>query len=273
MVVDFDFVAQPLATVHFGNVTYQCADDVELGAVIRRWDTVMRTAPDEVSSTLLLPPRTAGTPPSATVLVCFGGSAGTSVLTIDAAIEPLLGLGTVTQASIREQRYSEILDVAPQPPPQLRLEARDTLLTCLDAGVVDDIAALTNNVVPTAVAIRSLGGAFGRVPGDATAFAHRGARAMVVALVMFPTSATEAQVEAGLERWRGVAVHGIGTYLNFHGSAQQADLASAFPPATLARLARVKQRYDPDNRFALNHNIRPAGHDGSARTHHHEERR
>ena len=52
--------------------------------------------------------------------------------------------------------------------------------------------------------------------------------------------------------------HGTGTYINFQGSATAADLAAAYPPATYARLAGVKRAYDPDNRFALNHNIAPA---------------
>jgi FAD/FMN-containing dehydrogenase len=35
-------------------------------------------------------------------------------------------------------------------------------------------------------------------------------------------------------------------------------VAAAYPPATHTRLAAVKRAYDPDNRFALNHNIEPA---------------
>jgi FAD/FMN-containing dehydrogenase len=54
-----------------------------------------------------------------------------------------------------------------------------------------------------------------------------------------------------------VAAHGAGPYVNFQGSATAADLAAAYPPATYARLAAVKRAYDPGNRFALNHNVRP----------------
>ena len=106
--------------------------------------------------------------------------------------------------------------------------------------------------------MRSLGGAFGRVPTDATAFAHRDAEAMVVAMLMLPETATDAEVERALVPWRDVAAHGTGTYVNFQGSATAADLAAAYPPATYARLAAVKRAYDPANRFALNHNVEPA---------------
>ena len=50
---------------------------------------------------------------------------------------------------------------------------------------------------------------------------------------------------------------GTGTYTNFQGSATAEDVAAAYPPATLARLAEVKRTYDPGNVFALNHNIEP----------------
>jgi FAD/FMN-containing dehydrogenase len=39
--------------------------------------------------------------------------------------------------------------------------------------------------------------------------------------------------------------------------ATPSDLAAAYPPATLTRLIDVKRTYDPDNRFAHNHNINP----------------
>jgi FAD/FMN-containing dehydrogenase len=81
---------------------------------------------------------------------------------------------------------------------------------------------------------------------------------MVVSMAMLPETATDAEVERALVRWRDVAAHGTGTYINFQGSATAADLAAAYPPATYARLAAVKRAYDPANRFALNHNVAPA---------------
>ena len=58
-------------------------------------------------------------------------------------------------------------------------------------------------------------------------------------------------------RWRAVADHGTGTYINFQGVATAEDLATAYPPCTNARLAAVKRTYDPENRFALSDNIKP----------------
>ena len=124
MVVDFDFVAQPVSTVHYGTITYQVDDPADL---LRRWRNAMRLAPEELSSTLALLPQMPGAPRMANVLLCYAGAPGAAVTDADAAIEPLLELGTVTQASIAERRYAEILEEA-QHPPGVRLVGRNTLV-------------------------------------------------------------------------------------------------------------------------------------------------
>jgi FAD/FMN-containing dehydrogenase len=254
VVVDFDFLAQPVTTLHFGSVTYRLDDPAGL---LGRWRDAMRLAPEQLSSTLALMPRTPGRPPSATVLLCYAGQPGTAVAEVDAAIEPLFELGTVTTASVSERRYAEILEDA-QHPPGVRLVTRNTLVPTLDAAVIAAINHLHTAPRPTAIAVRSLGGAFGRVPADATAFAHRDAEAMIVGMLMLPATATDAEADQALVPWRALAAHGTGTYINFQGSATAADLTAAYPPATYTRLATVKRTYDPANRFTLNHNIKPA---------------
>ena len=242
VVVDFDFVAQPVTDLHFGSVAYRPDDPADL---LRRWRDAMRVAPDELSSTLVLRP---GEP---TVLLCYAGEPGTDVAAVDAAIEPLFELGTVTTASVRERRYPEILEDA-ELPPGVRLVVRNTLVPALDDAVIAAIGRLQKQVI----AVRSLGGAFARVPADATAFAHRGAEAMVVGMAVLPPGTATDAAPAG---WQGVAEYGTGTYVGFQGSATAADLAAAYPGPTYARLAAVKRTYDPTNRFALNHNVEPAG--------------
>jgi hypothetical protein len=135
---------------------------------------------------------------------------------------------------------------------------RNTLVRALEPAVLEAIARVHRAPGPRMIALRSLGGAFGRVPRDATAFAHRDAEVMVVCGAMLPEAAGTADLGRALGPWGAVTVHGIGTYLNFQGSATAEDLASAYPPATFARLAAVKRAFDPDNLFSRNHNIAPA---------------
>lgn len=262
VVVDFDFVAQEVSTVHFGTITYQLDDVPDL---LVRWRDAMRGAPDELSSTLVLAPRFPGAAAAAMVLVCYAGEPGSTAADADAAIEPLLELGTVTAAKVEERRYAEVLEHA-EHPPGLRLVGRNTLVPALDDDVIAAVERLHAKPTPTAVALRSLGGEFGRVAPEATAFAHRDAEAMVVCAVFLPATVSDADVEQALAPWREVSALGSGTYVNFQGSATAEDVAAAYPAATYARLAAVKRTYDPGNVLALNHNVLPAaeGVDGPA---------
>lgn len=254
VVVDFDFAVHDTARVHFGTISYPLDDAVGL---IGRWRDAMRKAPDELSSTIGLIPRIPGAPPLAMVLVCYAGEPGSPLSEADAAIEPLLELGEVVEASITERPYAEILE-EPMRPPGIRAHSRNVLVEELGDDVIEAAVAVHGGPAPSAVAIRSLGGAFGRVAPDATAFAHRDAEAMVVTFVLLPDTAGEDQVAAAMGPWAAVAALGDGTYSNFQGTSGADDVAAAYPPETYARLAEVKATYDPGNVFALNHNVEPS---------------
>ena len=108
------------------------------------------------------------------------------------------------------------------------------------------------------VQLRALGGAIDRVAPEATAYAHRGRRLMVNVAAMSmregPLDAETAWADAAAAALREPGVEGA--YVNFHGVED--DLTAVYPSPTLARLAAIKRRYDPDNLFRGNHNIAPA---------------
>ena len=60
-------------------------------------------------------------------------------------------------------------------------------------------------------------------------------------------------IRADLEPWASGAV-----YLNFIGDEGEDRVVAGFGRENYERLAKVKARYDPDNLFRLNHNIKPA---------------
>jgi FAD/FMN-containing dehydrogenase len=117
--------------------------------------------------------------------------------------------------------------------------------------------------VGTAADIHHMGGAFGRVPEDATAYPSRAAQFLLNAYGFWSDPADDdagtAWVKGFSEAMRPHAIEG--EYVNFLGhddtDAQRKALA-AYGPAKLARLAQVKRRYDPENLFRINHNILPA---------------
>jgi FAD/FMN-containing dehydrogenase len=106
--------------------------------------------------------------------------------------------------------------------------------------------------------IRAMGGAFARVPAEATAFAHRDAKVLVAFLAMHGDRAAAPRYEA----WAADALRGMGSgrraYVNFLGAEGAAGLGDAYPARTLARLRSIKAKYDPENLFRLNQNIVPA---------------
>jgi hypothetical protein len=59
--------------------------------------------------------------------------------------------------------------------------------------------------------------------------------------------------------WPDLSQFFLGLYLSFETDQSPDRVAEAWPPATLARLRRLKKQYDPANVFRDNFNIDPLG--------------
>ncbi len=98
------------------------------------------------------------------------------------------------------------------------------------------------------------------MPADATAFAARG-NAYVVHLI---TAWTDPAETPACKAWGNAAYNALrplapgSAYLNFIGDEGEKRVRESFGKETYERLAEVKTRLDPGNRFRLNHNVRPA---------------
>jgi FAD/FMN-containing dehydrogenase len=112
--------------------------------------------------------------------------------------------------------------------------------------------------VNSTVHIYPINGAPHRVGADATAFAYRDANFATVIAGMWPDPA---QNEANTAWVRGyydatAPLSEEGGYINFMAGDDQ-DRIRANYRGNYDRLVEVKRRYDPDNLFHLNQNIRP----------------
>jgi FAD/FMN-containing dehydrogenase len=111
------------------------------------------------------------------------------------------------------------------------------------------------------IIIRHCGGAISRVGADETAFGDRGSEWM---LSIDATWHEPADDEVNIAWTRDFYVaslpHSDGkVYFNFPGLLEEGEAAvRSTYGANHERLARIKAAYDPDNRFRLNQNIRPA---------------
>ena len=246
VVTSFDFRAAEVSTVHFGTITF-ALDDV--AGMVRRWAAAMAAAPDELTSQLTFMPTFGEFPGGAVVHVCLA-SADT------AALAPLRTIGTVVAEDVAEHRYADVLEDV-QPPPGIRRVADNALVESVGPALAEAIATAYAGG-GRAVFLRSLGGAFGRVGPADTAFAHRGAEALVVSAAILPADASDEQVARAHADWEPIGAHGVGSYAGFLGSDSPEHVLSLWPYPTLTRLREVKRTWDPDNTFRRNFNIRPA---------------
>jgi FAD/FMN-containing dehydrogenase len=137
---------------------------------------------------------------------------------------------------------------------------RSSFLPDLTDGAIDAIVERHSNPVPgmAFTQLRVLGGAMGRVPAGATAFAHRDATVMA-SIVMGTTEEGYGDALVWTEAYQAELSEGsTGVYSNFLADEGASRLAQAYPGATYERLVQVKRRVDPHNVFRGNHNIDPS---------------
>ena len=101
-------------------------------------------------------------------------------------------------------------------------------------------------------------GAVQDVPSDATAFGHRDARYVANIAGMWEDPAdNEHNIAWVRDYYAGIAPYSEpGGYTNFASADDQTKAPENFG-ANYRRLTEIKRRYDPDNLFHLNQNIRP----------------
>ena len=177
-----------------------------------------------------------------------------------AVMAPFRALGPIADL-MAPMPYAGIYQFTAQAEAPAAYEIRSSFLAELDestAGLA--IASVLESPRPMAMFhFRILGGQMARIPADATAFAHRDARFMVMIMAGFEDPAARPDAAA----WASGLLAALrpqarGVYSNFLGDEGDARVHEAYPPATYARLAAVKATWDPTNVFRRNQNIRPA---------------
>ena len=111
------------------------------------------------------------------------------------------------------------------------------------------------------VSLQAYGGAIADVDEDATAFSHRRTRFEYVAAAAW-SDPGEDGLRMGAARRAAAKLDpfAAGAYVNTLSDEGASGVRRAYSEAKRARLTAVKDAYDPDNVFHLNHNIAPTGH-------------
>jgi FAD/FMN-containing dehydrogenase len=140
-----------------------------------------------------------------------------------------------------------------------RFYTKAGFLAELSDEVVALCAAEVETIPPGAeISLWTFGGAVGRVPDDAMAYTGRNARFNISAEVSW----TDPADDEGRIAWGRAAFAKIkpfmttGRYVNDVVEAET-DGAQIYGKAKYERLVGLKRKFDPDNFFRLNQNIRP----------------
>jgi FAD/FMN-containing dehydrogenase len=111
----------------------------------------------------------------------------------------------------------------------------------------------------SAVLIQTVCGAASRVDPQATAFAHRQSPyAPVIVSQWLNQAETEQHVRWARDFWKALQLFAGGVYINDLSHDDEDRIRSGYG-VNYERLAALKKKYDPDNFFLLNPNIKPAG--------------
>jgi FAD/FMN-containing dehydrogenase len=240
----------------------------EAGKLLRAWRDFMEAAPTDVSSNALfwsmpplpfVPPDQHGQP----VLILAAVYAGAAEEG-ERILQPLRSLATPL-ADLSAQMPYTVLQSAFDvffPYGQLRYYWKSIYLDGLGDEVIDAIVerGAGRPTTEALIALWHLGGAMNRGGPDETAFAGSSAPFMLSLDTTWTDSADDERCIAWTRQfWSEMHAYSSGgLYLNFGGFGEEKEqlVRAAFGP-NYDRLVAVKQRYDPDNLFRVNHNIRP----------------
>ena len=130
----------------------------------------------------------------------------------------------------------------------------------LTDGAIDTMVAFMEAAPSTRpmVIIDQFGGAVARVPNDATAFGHRDAAYdLIIAAIWSEPGEQEAHVDWARRFFDAMQPYSTGdVYVNYLSDEGDERVRAAYGHH-YTQLAELKRRYDPDNVFDSNQNIKP----------------
>jgi FAD/FMN-containing dehydrogenase len=264
IVTEFEYRLQPVGpTVLSGLLLWPIADAPDVVRFYRDWAA---TAPDELTTALVLRrapamdliPKSLHGHPVVGMACCWVGSLDRG----EKVLEPMRRFGSRAVDLIAPRPFVEhqaMLD--PAFPPGIWIYSKATDISALSDDVLDLILDQTARVVSprSGIIAWQLGGAVARVGDLETPFGSRSSGFLVD--ILGATDSVEGfEQERNWARdcWNALAPHHAGAYVNWLMDEGEQRVREAYGEQRYARLQALKRRYDPENVFRLNQNIRPA---------------
>ncbi len=255
IVLEFEFALHPVPAVYAGSVTYPVE---RARTAIERLRLVGDAAPDEVTLSMYAGTAADGSKFVSVDACCLGDEAAGAELTRDMISRQ----ADIVSDTRRLRPYTEWQRAFDDPHRRgLRSYWKSIYVDELSAEFADLLAETLRQAPSphTILTFDHVHGAAARVGPEETAFSHRDKRYLLLVNTNWDGPADD---ELNIEWTRSVfqQVSRFGTesgYVNYLGQEGAERVQSAYSPANLRRLARVKGRYDPYNVFRANQNIPP----------------
>lgn len=266
VVTSFEFRLHQVGPVVFGGALFYPLEQAhELLAFYRQWTPGL---PDELTTmaALIAAPPAPFIPAAyhgklvAAVVLCFAGPLAGG----DAAIAPLRAFAPPLAEHVGPVPYRMLQQMFDASAPHgIHSYWKSEFVPELEDGAIEAVIAGAQEFssAGSMIHIHHLEGAVSRAAADATAIGRRDARYVtnVIGAWFEPeVQDTEiANVRATAAEVKRFSVGGA--YLNFlDGDEGDERVHAAYGPEKYERLVALKDRYDPDNVFRLNQNIRPS---------------
>jgi FAD/FMN-containing dehydrogenase len=236
--------------------------------VVRYYRDWIEAAPREVSGGLAfisapphdpVPPEVQGKPMVGVILAYFG-----PLEDADEALRPMAEFGPPAMAMVQDMPYTALqlmqVDAFPRGfPGYFTAEFLDELTDAAIDTFIEMTAAPTSPLAQ--VLLQPLGGAVAEVSPDESALPSRDAKWCFHALTLWPPDMGPDEMHVNWTKDLAAAIKPHtrpGVFLNFVANEGTDRVRSTYG-ANWDRLVAVKDKYDPENLFALNQNIPPSG--------------
>ena len=252
VVTSFEYQLHPVAGVFGGVIAFPLS---AAKAVVRGYRDFVASAPDELTTTVAF----MTTPDGKRAIGIALGYVG-NPQTGEQVIQPLRRLGPVLREQLGPMSYTALQSMMDQTtPPGSRLNVRANFMDDLDDSLIDTLADhYGRSPSPrSSIVILQMGGAVSRVDPQATAFYYRKAGYSLNLFSVWSDPTDDDKNIAWLHGvWEAIQPFlGEGVYVNVVFDEGPARVRAAYGPA-YDRLVGLKQKYDPDNLFRSNQNIR-----------------
>ncbi len=254
VVTSFEFALHPMQReVIGGGIVFPLE---KMRDVLAFYADHVQAAPDELYLDFMATSSIGKTDGMCMLHTCWSGAAADA----DKVLAPMYKIGKPINEDIKAINYVAIQSSWDNTDPRNSGEyLKSGFINEFPGTLVDAIADNFETFADrgTTFFFQHSGGAIGRVPADATAFAHRKSIANMFAIVEWPLSEpADSFIEYGRANWKNYAPFTDGWYTNEVDTHSVQSVNSNYQ-GNYERLVKVKNRYDPTNLFRLNANVKP----------------